>query len=213
VDQGGEVFDLVDLSTVRVRVAVPESIIGFCQVGALAQVSVEALGKVYPGRISRVIPDADERARTFPVEIDLANAAGELKAGMFVRSAVPSGPKAERLVVPKDAVVVRGPLSMIYVVRGSEEGRMAVPTPVEILSEVMDHVAVQAQGLSSGDQVVVRGNEYMFGPTAVSVMSTPEGATTQPGESARSGASEETPKRQNEKTPKRQNVKTAITSK
>ncbi|MBN2560931.1 MAG: efflux RND transporter periplasmic adaptor subunit [Phycisphaerae bacterium] len=198
VSQGGEIVELVDLSTARVRISVPEATIGYCEVGAEVQVSVEALGKVYHGAVSRVIPDAEERARTFPVEIDIANPAGELKAGMFARGAVPSGPRARQLVVPKDAVVLRGPMSMLYIVRDSEQGQMAMPLPVEVVSEVMDHVAVRAQGLVAGDQVVVRGNEYMFGPTPVIAMPTAPAAATQPARDTQTDGqtSEEPPARE-----------------
>lgn len=180
VNQGGAIVELLDLSTVRVRVPVPEKMIAFCEIGAGVVVSVDAIGMTYVGSVSRVIPEADERARTFPVEIDIPNPAGTLKAGMFVRCAMPSGLAARRLVVPKDAVVVRGPMSMIYVVRASEQGQIATPTPVEIVSEVADKVAVAAPGLAAGDVVVVRGNEYMFGPTPVLPMPRSGGATTQP---------------------------------
>lgn len=169
VEEGGDIVELLDLSVVRVRVDVPESYIGFCEVGAEASVGVDALGQQFAGRISRVVPSADERARTFPVEIDLPNPDGRLKAGMFVRASVPSGPKARRLLVPKDAVVMRGPLPMVFVVTGVENGHMAAMVPVEVLSEVYDYVAVSAEALSGGSLVVVRGNENMRGPGPVIV--------------------------------------------
>jgi len=171
VEKGGAIAELVDVSTARVRVPVPEAAIAFCELGATATVSVEALNKSYSGRIARIIADGDERARTFPVEIDIPNPKGELKPGMFVRAAIPSGPKAEQFVVPKDAVVPRGPVSMIFVVRDGPEGQMASPAPVVIVAEVMDHVAVSAPMLQGGERVVVRGNEYMFAPGPVIVAS------------------------------------------
>jgi len=179
VKEGGEIVELVDLSTARVRVSVPESVIAFCLVGEDVQVFAEAIGKDYSGKVSRVIPDADERARTFPVEIDIPNSAGVLKAGMFIRAAVPSGPKAKRLVVPKDAVTIRGSMSMVYVIQSSGDGQMAMPMPVEIVSEIVDSVAIQGAGLAAGAQVVVRGNEFMFGPTPVIVL-----GSGRPGEAA-----------------------------
>lgn len=174
VDDGGGIVELVDLSIVRVRVNVPEAYIGFCDVGAEAYVSVDALDESFGGRISRVIPDADERARTFPIDIDIPNPTGRLRAGMFVRALVPSGPKANQLLIPKDAIVMRGPLQMIFVVRTSEKGQMAEIQPVEVLSEVLDYVAVKVPGLSAGDQVVVRGNERMMGPGPVIAIPRPD---------------------------------------
>lgn len=167
VDEGGGVVDLMDLSVVRVRVDVPESYVAFCQPGAVASATVEALDEAFPGRISRVIPNADERARTFPVDIDIPNKSGKLKGGMFVRAVVPSGPRASRLLIPKDAVVMQGPLPMVYIVRRSEKGQTAEMAPVNVISEVMDYVAVKVPGLSAGDWVIVRGNEQMRGPGPV----------------------------------------------
>ena len=167
VEEGGAVVDLMDLSVVRVRVDVPESYVAFCRPGAVASATVEALDEDFPGRISRVIPNADERARTFPVDIDIPNKSGKLKGGMFVRAVVPSGPTASRLLIPKDAVVMQGPLPMVYIVRRMEKGQIAEMAQVEVFSEVMDYVAVNVPGLAAGDWVIVRGNEQMRGPGPV----------------------------------------------
>jgi len=167
VQQGGGIVDLLDLSVARIRINVPESYIPFCQIGAEARVTIEALDKSFAGRISRVVPNADAQARTFPVDIDIPNKTAQLKAGMFVRAMVPSGPKGRHLLIPKDAVVMRGPMPMIFVVRRSKEGQMADMLPVKVLDEVLDAVAVRARGLAAGDWVVVRGNERMRGPGPV----------------------------------------------
>lgn len=171
VELGGEIVELVDLTVVRARVNVPEAIIGHCKVGCDALVRVDALKSDYPAKISRVVPDADERARTFPVEVDVENPERALRAGMFVSVAMPSGPSGKQLVVPKDAVVVRGAGRTLFVVREGEKGATAMPVSVSIISEVRDRLAVEASGLSAGDRVVVRGNEYMFAPGPVVVVS------------------------------------------
>lgn len=171
VEQGGEIVELVDLTVVRARVNVPEAIIGHCKVGCDALVRVDALKSDYAAKISRVVPDADERARTFPVEVDVENPSRELRAGMFVSVAMPSGPSGKRLVVPKDAVVVRGAGRTLFVVKEGEKGATAMPVAVSIISEVRDRLAVEASGLSAGDRVVIRGNEYMFSPGPVIVVS------------------------------------------
>jgi len=174
VDEGGPVAELVDLSVARVRVDVPEANIAFCAAGEEATVSVEALDASFDGTISRLIPAADPQARTFPVDVDIPNESGLLKSGMFVRAALPSGPKGTRLVIPKNAVVVRGPDRLVYAVHTSDSGAMATPVPVRVIAELAgrlsDHVAVEAPGIAPGDDVVVRGNEYMFGPGPVTII-------------------------------------------
>ncbi len=169
VELGGPIVEMVDLSVVRVRVSVPESIVGYCKTGEPAQVSVEAIGKTFSGNVARVIPDADERARTFPVDIDVENPDGELRAGMFVRAEVPAGPRGLRLVVPKDAVILRGETKWTFVVRDAAPMARAEPLEVETVVELADEMAVQSANLSPGDKVIVRGNENMSGPGPVIV--------------------------------------------
>ena len=187
VGEGGEIVSLVDLSTVRIRVNVPEAYIRFCGVGAEVSVTVEAVDETFGGHVSRVIPFADERARTFPIDIDIANPKGRLMAGMFVRAMVPSGPKTRQLLVPKDAVLMRGATRMVYVVRTTDKGQMAVVALVEIVAEVLDCVAVKAPGLSAGDQGVVRGNEQMRGPGPVIARPHVSGDQPEPDESSTTG--------------------------
>ncbi len=169
---GNPTLELVDLFTVRARVMVPESAIGFCNVSDAANVTVDALRRTFDGEISRVIPDADPQANTFPTDIDIPNPDGVLKAGMFVRAKVPAGPKALRMLVPKDAVLRRGPSSMVYVARGNSiDGFSAEVAPVSIVAEVMQYLAVESPVLKPGDLVVVRGNEGLRGPGPIVIVS------------------------------------------
>ncbi|MCZ6684182.1 MAG: efflux RND transporter periplasmic adaptor subunit [Planctomycetota bacterium] len=180
IDQGGAVVEMIDLSTVRIRVGVPEEYIRYCPPGTEVMVKVEAVGKEYVGRIARVIPEAQKRSRSFPVDIDIRNEIRELKAGMFARALVPSGPAVERQIVPKDAVVPRGPSQVVFVVRAGEPHPMAMPAPVKIVSELEDKFAVESPSLKAGDQVIVRGNEFMFGPGPVLVTPGPSPAPSDP---------------------------------
>jgi len=178
--QGGAVVEMIDLSTVRIRVRVPEDVVSYCTPGAEVLVTVDAIGRRYQAPIARVIPEAHERARTFPTEIDIPNPTGELKSGMLARVAIPAGRRTVRIVVPKDAIVPRGPARVVFVVRRTESGDVATPTPVSVVAELLDYVAIEGSGIAPGDRVVVRGNENMF--AAGPVIATPrrKAATTQP---------------------------------
>lgn len=171
VQQGGPVVELIDLSTARVRLNVPEAYIDFNEVGVEVTVSIDALSREFASRVSRVVPDADPQARTFSVDVDIRNPDFAIKAGMFARGNMPCGPIANRLVVPKDAIVSRGPMNFIFVIRQSVDGAIADMRPVTIISEVIDRVAVDVPGLQAGDIVVTRGNEMMYAPGPVVIMS------------------------------------------
>lgn len=177
IEEGGAVCELVNIETVRVRADVPESAVPFARAGAPASVGIEALGRTFEGRITRVIPVADPAARTFPVEIDLPNSDHTLLPGMFCWVHAPAGANTKRLMASKDAVVARGANKQVFVVRDGEGGtKTAMPLAVTTGLEIGGEVEISAPGLNAGDLVVVRANERLMGPTPV----VPMAAASQP---------------------------------
>ena len=179
VVSGGEIFEIIDLETVRARVNVHESAISFCAVGETVFVSIAGLNESVNGRLARIVPDADLRARTFPVEIDIPNPDGRLRSGMFVHAALPSGPRKEYLVVPKDAVVLSPAGKTIWIARPGDKGHTGAPAPVEIVAEAQDAYAIQSPAVAVGDLVIVRGNESLRGPGPVIVRNSGAGGVVQ----------------------------------
>lgn len=168
VQAGNPIYELVSIEKVRIRVDVPEAAIPFAREGSPASVVVEALDRSYEGTVTRVIPLASPAARTFPVEIDIANTDHTLLPGMFVWAQVASGPPGKRLLVSKDAVVAQGLSKQIFViVPGADGAKTAMPTPVTTGLETGGLIAVEAPGLHAGGEVVIRGNERLFAPTPV----------------------------------------------
>lgn len=188
VSVGGPVVDLIDLETVLVRVDVPESAIGAAKVGEPVSVVIDALRRTFHGEIKHVIPQADEKARTFPVEIALENKEHLLKAGMFVRARMPAGPTEESLVVPLDAVLQRGGTDLVVAVIESEMagGVTGIPMPVRLGAEVRDEsggrfqawIAISSPTLQPGMPVAVKGHDRIYGPMPVTVVPAPEGTDT-----------------------------------
>jgi len=170
VASGDEVAEVADLSTVLVRVYVPEFALPYCTEGAETGVRVDALQRAYVGRIKHRIPLADATARTFPVEIELANVDQQLAAGMFARATVPSGPNTATVAVPRDAVIDRQGTSYVALVIPGENGLMAMPTPVTTGADIGGWVAIRSGNVPPGTQVVIRGNERVMFPTPVALV-------------------------------------------
>ncbi|MCP4247999.1 MAG: efflux RND transporter periplasmic adaptor subunit [bacterium] len=80
LNQGGDVVDLAILSSVLVRVDVPESALPYMKVGQPGSVLIEALGRRFEGRIRHVILQADPTARTFPVTVQVTNPGYQARA-------------------------------------------------------------------------------------------------------------------------------------
>jgi len=161
--RGGSVFDMVDLSTVLVRVNVPEYAIPFVEVGKPANVQVDALKEGFAGRIKHVIREADPAARTFPVDIEVDNADGRIAAGMFARGVVPSGPSEPVVAVPKDAVVRReGDVFLAMAMPSDQGGLVAMLLPVTTGADIGEWITLSSKNVQPGALVVIRGNENLL---------------------------------------------------
>jgi RND family efflux transporter MFP subunit len=166
--KGDVVVEVVALDPVEVRAYVPEIDIPHVSVGTEVHVEVPALPqRVFTGRVALIIPEADSRARTFPVKVRVDNPSLDdgpsLKAGMYARVTLPTGPVQKAMLVPKDALVLGGPRPVVFVVdtesKDAADGKVR-PVPVEL--GIPSGGWIQIKGpLTTGQRVVVRGNERL----------------------------------------------------
>ncbi len=169
--RGGQVVEVIDLEVVLVRVDAPESAIAHIRVGDEARIQFDALDGVFAGRVRYIVPQAQEQARTFPVDIEVANADHKLRSGLFARCTVKTGPAGRAVAVPKDAVVQKKGTNRIWMVQPGHGGPMAIPVPVTLGAEVGEWVAVTSGNVFADMKVVVRGNEQLMPfPAAVVVV-------------------------------------------
>jgi multidrug efflux pump subunit AcrA (membrane-fusion protein) len=170
--KGDAVAAVAALDEVDVRVPVVEDYVRGVKLGLELTVTIDALpGQRLKGRIDAIVPQADARARTFPVKIRVKNPHDEsgvlIKAGMFARIHVPVGKRRNALVVPKDALVLGGAQPIVFVVRDG----LAVPVPVKTGIAVDSLIQVEGR-IAAGDLVVVRGNERLRPNAPVNVVET-----------------------------------------
>ncbi len=159
VAKGGKVGEVIEIQKVLVRAPVSERQISYVRVGDSARVRFDAIpGREFTGRIVRVIPKADPKSRTFPIEVELNNTINNvIKAGMFARVFMEYGESVQAVLVPKDAVLFRPRGAAVFVF---EKGRVREVTFVPGRS-VDSFVEVPAGKLQPGMKVVVQGNENL----------------------------------------------------
>jgi HlyD family secretion protein len=163
VMQGDPVAEVVELGQVDVEVNVVEDFIANLNTSVEGIVEVPALApQRFAGRVAMINPQADARARTFPVKVRVDNQVVEglpaLKAGMYARVTLSVGKPTPCVLVPKDAVVLGGPTPVVYVAAGG--GGNATVRPVPVTIGVPSGAWIAAIGeLKEGDQVIVEGNE------------------------------------------------------
>lgn len=170
VTPGSAVFELVNLSSVRVTVDLPERYFGHLSTGSSAKIERQGgWERDFEGRVTGIGASASEETHTFPVVVTVPQADGRLGGGMVVRVTLSLDERFTSLAVAKDAIVRQGQQTLVYTVR---EGK-AAPIPVQTSSSAGPMVAVQAEGLSEGMQVVIRGNERIFPGSPVMVAGQP----------------------------------------
>jgi len=87
VETGTDIYKIADLSHLWVRLDAYEQDLVWLRYGQDVSVEAEALpGETFTGRISFISPTIDERTRTVGVRVNVDNADGRLKPGMFVRA-------------------------------------------------------------------------------------------------------------------------------
>lgn len=153
---GEPVVTLSQTDPIDAILDVPEFMIDQLNAESRIDVRVPSIGLTRTGRIHRVVPDADRRSRTFPVEVRLDNADGQLRPGMSVEAQLPLGQKMQTLLVPRDAVQTTPTGMLVYVNRGGN----AVPVNVRVLFKSLGRFVVEAD-LRPGEQVVTEGNERL----------------------------------------------------
>jgi RND family efflux transporter MFP subunit len=175
VAKGEPVAEILELDQVEIEAFVLDSHVAHVDLGEEVTVTIPALaGKVFRGPVVAVVPQANETTRTFPVRVQVANEIRDgqplIKAGMLARVILATGPAQEATLVPKDALVLGGPVPMVFVVSPDEKDpdqKTARPVPVEIgvasggRIQVLPSAAAQGAVVKPGDQVVVLGNERL----------------------------------------------------
>ncbi len=111
----------------------------------------------------RVIPEIDPRARTFRAVLAIMKDKSPLAAGLALTAYVPSGERAPRIVVPKDAIIRGDAGPYLYAVRAG----IATQVQVRIAFPVGDGVAIEAGAVEAGEQVIIEGNERLAPMTRV----------------------------------------------
>jgi len=150
VHAGDNLFLIADRSGLWVDVAVFEMDAPAVKVGTPVSVIVDALpGRSYPGRVTFIRPELDEKTRTLTARVEVVNRDGQLRPGMFgmvtVRPAATVG-----LSVPLEAVLPTGTKNLVFVNRG--DGTF-LPREV-VIGAKGDSLVEVRQGLQPGDEVV-----------------------------------------------------------
>jgi HlyD family secretion protein len=116
VRQGDELMTIVDLDPIRVEVQVLESEIAHLTPGRTADVAFAAFpDERFTGRIQTINPIVESGTRTARVTVLVPNPGGRILPGMYARVSLEARRYADRVLVPRTAVLERDRRTMLFV--------------------------------------------------------------------------------------------------
>jgi len=166
VNTNSPIVNVMDLDSMITEVKVPEEHLANLNVGNRAIVAIDALGgQTYIGKVARIAPVLDAATRSGSVQVEIANTNGRLKAEMSARIQMEMGSEHRSVVIPRDAVVMRGQQTGVNLLEGDRvrfqqiETGISTDQGVEVLGGLKPGTAIVtrgSQGLQDGAQVEVQ---------------------------------------------------------
>ena len=151
VKPGMELFHLADLSTLWLSVEVFEDQLPWLSEGSEATITLSYFpGEAFIGKVRFVEPQVSEKTRTVGLRLEVPNAAGKLRSGMYATVHFTPVMAHDVVSVPALALLRTGERNLVVVALG--DGRFA-PREVEVGAQGDDVVEIRA-GLEAGDEIV-----------------------------------------------------------
>ena len=154
VNQGVELMELVSLDSLSVEANILEMELYLIEEGTEAKIELAALPREqFIGVVKTISPVLDRETGTCMIQIGIANPDHRIKPGMFAYIAINTEVFENRLLIPRDALLIRDNRKVAFV---HEQGRAKwryIQTGLETNEaiEVID-------GLEEGDELIVSGN-------------------------------------------------------
>lgn len=109
-------FEVVDTSTMRVEIEIPETDLKRVRVGQEVVVALDALPDLAAvGTIDYIAPAIDRETRTAKARATVPNPDGQLRANMFGRARIALGGSETSVVVPRQAVQRVENIDLVFV--------------------------------------------------------------------------------------------------
>lgn len=150
---GEPLFVVARSDPLTITLGVPELDAPFVNVGDPARVRVQALdGRTFEGKVTRTAWAIDTPTRTLRAEIDLANDAGTLRAGLYAYVSIIAEEHPNALVVPTSALFKEGAQSFLVVVTSGKAARR------EVKVGIVDGDRAEVLSGLKGDETIVGAN-------------------------------------------------------
>jgi RND family efflux transporter MFP subunit len=169
---GQQLFQIGQISTLRVFVAVPEVYWRAARVGAKASLTLDEYpNQAFQGTITRTSRSIDMASRTLNTEVDIDNSKGLLLPGAYVQVHLALPGQIHSVIIPSDTLLFRTEGLRVGVVRNNA----AQLVPITIGTDYGETVQV-VSGLASNDKVIENPSDSLVSGTPVHITRRTTGA-------------------------------------
>lgn len=150
-------FKIVQLDKLILEVNLPESVLSNITLGNEIDISVgRQTGEPIKGKVVEISPSADKRTFTYPVKIEIDNASGTLRDGMYAEASFVTENNDNALLINRKAILLDNSQKYIFVIQDQRALRVNIDVGVDngTKLEILD-------GLTEGQVVIVKGQEYL----------------------------------------------------
>jgi multidrug efflux pump subunit AcrA (membrane-fusion protein) len=169
--QGGELFDVVDLRSLEIFVAVPEQDAPFVQTGQPVDLTFSELpAQTFTGKVIRSSDSLSQQSRTLLAEVQVNDRQHRLRPGMFASAQMHYKAPSPGILISGDSLLTMARGEFVPVV----ENNVIQMRPVHVGRDLGTQVYIVA-GLKDGDLVVVNPNDLVKEGVRVTTRSAPKG--------------------------------------
>jgi multidrug efflux pump subunit AcrA (membrane-fusion protein) len=169
--QGGELFDVVDLRSMEIFVAVPEEDAPFVQTGQPADLIFSELpGETFRGKVIRSSDSLSQQSRTLLTEVQVSDPQHKLRPGMFASVQMHYRAPSPSILISGDSLITMARGQFVPVV----ENNVIQMRPVHVGRDLGTQVYITS-GLQDGDRIVVNPTDAVRQGARVSTRPAPAG--------------------------------------
>ncbi|HDZ38083.1 MAG TPA: efflux RND transporter periplasmic adaptor subunit [Marinobacter sp.] len=162
---GTTVTTLDNTARMELNFSIPERFLGQVALGQQVRGTSPAFPDIrFSGELAELGTRVNELSRTLPVRALLDNPDGKLRPGQFISTALTLRER-QALVIPEQAVMIRGDEQYVFVAEDGIARRVSV-----VLGSRMPGLVEVAKGLSLEDAVIVTGQDRLSSGDRIRVM-------------------------------------------
>jgi RND family efflux transporter MFP subunit len=157
----------------EIRLYVAERFISRIRLRQPCEITLDAWpGEIFRGSVNEIAPTVDPASRTMEIRVNVENRDAKLKAGMFAKVRLITEIKDNIVKVPSNAMVERFGENFVFVIEPDyDNGAGSVARRRNVSPGILiDGVLEITEGLSSTDEIIIRGQTLLQDGAKVNII-------------------------------------------